>query len=369
MSSQKPNHTINEEREKNHGHGIDHGDEEIEQSPTGRREKEEEEEDEEEEVEFEVESIIDSVSSPTTLYRVQWRNYHLQDCTWEPEAHLDKASQVVEQYLNALKQIDPNDPNLQRVRANECDLALLEQVWDYLTYPQQISNERFRHMMEWLEEGSGFKVNDTALVTEWLQSKDCAWLQLKEQRRSNEQTSPTTPIAPASATTKEEFCRIGTYEEFAFRLAVLGFEEMLKNQLFHHPSFNRENKEWIRCIGQHSIPNKFTSTTAKSSKLLKSTPEHKRSNQILSAKQASGSKTQTKTQSIHKRKSNKPITAVDTDLHLFPEDEEEEVGNDYRISDEDFDISLDMGAKRRKSKRISPSRHVNENMTVLKKML
>ncbi|ETO22255.1 chromodomain-containing protein [Reticulomyxa filosa] len=88
-----------------HTKAPDHalGNEEIKED-TRQEEEDEDEDDEVEpgEVEFEVEAIIDSVNLPTKLYRVEWRNYKLEDCTWEPDTHLDKASQVVEQYVNKL---------------------------------------------------------------------------------------------------------------------------------------------------------------------------------------------------------------------------------------------------------------------------
>ncbi|ETO22256.1 hypothetical protein RFI_14945 [Reticulomyxa filosa] len=250
--------------------------------------------------------------------------------------------------------LNPSDPEVQRVRASDRDRALLEQVWMYLTYPEQISNEKYRSMMEWLEGGKGFGVNNSELVTEWLQSKDCAWVTWKDEHGDERES-------------KDSFCRIETYEEFAFRLAVLGFEQMVQRKLFHHPSFNRQNKDWIQCIGQSSIPNKFTSmgkaspaghrqraaaaSQASAAATAAAAANKAKPNALKTDDSKSASKASTLgDRRISRKTSATIVTPINPDLH--DEDDSGIDENGLVGSDEDFSLSVHLGGKRRKSKRL-----------------
>jgi len=64
-------------------------------------EEEKKEESEEEDEEFEVELIFDKmIKKGTVYYKVKWKNYSMEDATWEPEANLDNAPLKIREYEN-----------------------------------------------------------------------------------------------------------------------------------------------------------------------------------------------------------------------------------------------------------------------------
>jgi len=70
---------------------------------TDNKAMEEEEDKEESEEEYEVEVIVDKmIKKGTVFYKVKWKNYSLDDCTWEPEANLDNCPLKIREYENQL---------------------------------------------------------------------------------------------------------------------------------------------------------------------------------------------------------------------------------------------------------------------------
>ena len=123
--------------------------------------------------EFEVEDILDKkVISGKNLYKVKWRGYSNEECTWEPAVHLSNAWGLVERFENIKSEcyIDPT-----MFKSSSLDVDPLDTICLYdgirtlsIDIPEKIKSRRISegriyYKVQWETNEDGTKPEDSEI--------------------------------------------------------------------------------------------------------------------------------------------------------------------------------------------------------------
>ena len=123
--------------------------------------------------EFDVEDILDKkVVSGKIFYKVKWRDYPIEESTWEPPAHLSNAWGLVERYEN-IKSESHIDPTM--FKSSSFDVDPLDTICLYdgirtlssdvpeKVKSRRISEGRIYYKVQWKMNEDGTKPEDSEI--------------------------------------------------------------------------------------------------------------------------------------------------------------------------------------------------------------